>query len=620
MAASFSLLKFEGGTDWTQSVRRVGLLEPRCKALSDEGLREAFHAIRKDDQDRLRGEDLCWAMACVREACLRAVGMRPYDVQVQAGLILASGHIAEMATGEGKTLVAALPAAVLALQGRGVHVATVNAYLAERDHEIMQPIFAFLGLSSALLPERGANDPKREAYAADITYGTGYEFGFDFLRDQLASLSRRPPQAGEQWRSSLLGQSLPQSAPPMQRPLAHAIIDEIDSVLIDEAITPLIISAAVPSGENPAAAVYRQANELALSLEQGKAYICNAVGRPSFTPAGMVEVYDHAPTFPASLMKRAWHEYVLQALCAHKLQSRDVHYLIRNGAVEIIDGNTGRSFSDRKWRSGLHQAVEAKEGVEITHETSSEVTISRQRFYQMYPFLCGMTGTAYEEKAEFKSVYGLDVVLVPRHRPLLRKDHPPKVFKTRADMMDELVREVRDMLKRGRPVLIGTRTLLRSEEISERLQAEQIDHVLLNARQDADEARIISEAGQKGRVTIATNMAGRGADVPLGEGVSDAGGLHVIGVELNESARIDRQLSGRAGRQGDPGSSRFYVTWEDDLVFHPVVLAGRGAQKPIRSKAKYFYRAQALLEKDSFRSRRSVMREDKWLDKIKRNL
>ena len=603
-------------------VAEVNRLEPEIKALSDERLRARFQGLKPAFADGPPLERLPEAFALVREAVVRTKGLRPYDVQIMAGLVMARGQLAEMATGEGKTLVSTLPSCVLALAGKGVHVATVNAYLAKRDYELMRGIFEFLGLTIAYLPEKAQPDQKRAAYAADVTYGTGYEFGFDYLRDQLAKLNAPQTRLGSQWRETLLGVTPAAGAQPAQRGLAYAVIDEIDSVLIDEAVTPLVISRPMPAGENPEAPIYAHADAVARGLGEVDYELSTYARKIALTKAGLEKVYAARKPAKEQRLRRAWHEYVEQALRALHLFERDVNYLVKKGAVEIIDENTGRSFPDRKWRGGLHQAVEAKEKVTVTHETESDVTISRQRFYKLYPFLCGMSGTASEEEGELLSVYGLRVFPIPRNRPLQRIDLPSRMFGTLMAKHEAIVEAVKDCMKTGRPVLIGTRTVLRSEELAKRLNEAGIHYVLLNARQDEEEADIVAQAGRPGRVTLATNMAGRGTDIKLGEGVAEMGGLHVIGEERNESRRIDRQLSGRAGRQGDPGTSQFFLSYEDDLV-------ARSAETPPTSdeagelpaqQVRVVDLCQLRCEHTLAERRASVMRDDQWMEGLKKNI
>ncbi len=602
---------------------RVNNLEERFRGLDDHSLRDGFLAMRNHLRDGvLPTAYLPEAFARVREACRRAVGMRPYDVQVLAGMILARGCIAEMATGEGKTLTATLPVAVHALSGRGVHVATVNAYLAERDHGLMKPVFRLLGLSSALLAERIPPEMKRKAYAADITYGTGYEFGFDFLRDQLSLIGAGKARYGDLWCKRILGETMKEASPGMQRPFAFALVDEIDSVLIDEAVTPLIISGAAAKGENPAAALYRSADRVAARLTPDTDFVLDESSqRVALARKGLQTVYETLPDSLHGLLRRAWHEHVEDALRARLTLHRDVHYLLRKGAVEIIDSNTGRSFPDRKWRGGLHQAVEAKEQVLVTHETVSEVSISRQRFYKLYPLLAGMTGTAMEQKTEFRSAYKLETVPVPLNRPSQRTGLPPRIFVSSSAMIQAVLAETMACVAMKRPVLIGTRSVRRSDEIADAFAVAGIDVTLLNARQDAQEAEVIALAGQARRITIATNMAGRGADIPLGPGVAECGGLHVIGVEFNDARRINRQLVGRCARQGDPGSCRFFLSLDDHILMH--VKRPEAGIPEGELSARYlngFQKAMLGAEKKAFRMRCAVMAADKWLDSLKQNI
>lgn len=605
-----------------QILSAVNVIEKQVSAITDAELQARFNGLRPcADGGVLPVERLPEIFALVREACRRAVGLRPYDVQILAGIILARGHIAEMATGEGKTLTAALPASALALTGRGVHVATVNAYLAKRDHELMSPVYSLLGLTAALLPEKVGGDKKRAAYEADITYGTGYEFGFDYLRDQLQAMGRVRPQLGEEWRSQLLGNNPPEPARGVQRPFAHAVVDEVDSVLIDEATTPLIISGTPEKGENPAAALYQEANRIALELRPDHDYVVDITDHSlELSDEALQRLYTTLPDRLRPLMRRAWHEHVEQALRAHCFYKRDVHYLVRKSAIEIIDINTGRSFVDRKWRAGLHQAVEAKENVRITHETTSDVSISRQRFFRMYPLLAGMTGTAMEQQAELRSVYGLAVVPVPLHRPSKRVNYPTRVFGNTQAMIQAVIQEVKACLKRGQPVLVGTRSVQRSDEVAAALHAEGIEVVLLNARQDEAEAEIIACAGRAGRVTIATNMAGRGADIPLGPGVAENGGLHVIGVEFNDARRINRQLIGRCARQGEPGSSQFFVAWDDTLATRMFPQRRHMDGECEAGEVRHFHKAMLRAEREAYRIRCRVMEHDKWLDNLKRHI
>ncbi len=582
-----------------QVVHVAESLEKQVKQDSIEQLQDRF---------RLHSEE-AEALACIREAIRRTLSLRLYDEQLMAGLVLMRGELAEMATGEGKTLVAAIPAATAALSGKGVHVATVNAYLAERDEEILRPAYAYLGLRSAWVPDQGESEEKREAYAADISYGTGYGFGFDFLRDRLHELSRGQGILGEDWLRELAGFREQQRGKQVQRPLHMAVIDEVDSVLIDEAMTPLILSRPTAPGQNPAAPLFHAAEQVARSLLEGEHVLLEAAERPRLTHAGLAKVYEQQPQLPQAWYQRAWHHYVESALQAKHQYFRDIHYLVEDDKVELIDLSTGRRFKDRKWRNGLHQAVEAKEAVSITHESRSDVSISRQQLYQMYPKLCGMTGTAWEARREFERVYALPTRCIPRHRPLLREEWPSKQFSSLDMLLSYVIQELRKLRSANRPVLIGTRSLKVSEQVSLRLHEVNIPHALLNARQDAEEAKQIQQAGQAAQVTVATNMAGRGADIPLDEAAERAGGLHVFGVEWNDAARIDRQLAGRAGRQGQPGSYQKLASAEDPLL--------QPRSRKHAPSAREIRQAQREKEQEGLRQRRALMQHHKWLDKLK---
>lgn len=609
------------------SLALVTHAEAALKPLSAEALRQRFQDLRTNVS---RGESietcLVPAFTLAREAAYRSIGKRPYDVQMLAGLALAQGMVAEMATGEGKTLTIAAPALWLALAGRGVHVATVNAYLAKRDCELMRPIYQSLGLTVGLLPE--ANDPKGKlaAYRCDVTYGTGYEYGFDYLRDQLRLLNRPAEKLGANTRRLFLQQAEAATGE-VQRGLPYAIVDEIDSVLIDEALTPLIVS---QSGGKPHASpqIFHEAHRQALRLLVNEDYEVEQSSRSvHLTKAGLRKIYaDELGPAPASL-QRAWHEYLLQALRAQHNQERDVQYLVRKGQIEIIDEFTGRSFKDRKWREGLHQAVEAKEGVPISEETSAEVSLSRQVFYQMYDRVGGLTGTARESAEELQKVYHLSVVPIPLHRPSQRVILPDRIFVDWSQKNTALVAEIARRHATGQPILVGTRTVQRSEELAVLLQASGLRVAVLNAHQDAQEAELIAQAGQCRAITIATNMAGRGADIHLGPGAHEIGGLHVIGQERNESCRIDRQLVGRSARQGEPGSAQFFLCLEDDLWQRhaPVVAASllkptNGAGELPPEIAPCFIEAQRRLEKKQQGIREQLMQQDTALKKIKRHL
>ncbi|MBP9021021.1 MAG: preprotein translocase subunit SecA [Syntrophobacterales bacterium] len=482
------------------------------------------------------------AFAVAREAARRTLGMRPFDVQVIGGLVLHEGKIAEMKTGEGKTLAATMPVYLNALTGRGVHVVTVNDYLAKRDAQWMGPIYRFLGLSVGVIVNGIDDDERRAAYNADVTYGTNNEFGFDYLRDNM--------------KFSLDDY--------VQREFFYAIVDEVDSILIDEARTPLIISG---SSEESTDKYYR-INQIIPRLRKDRDYTVDEKTRTVvLTEEGVAhaeKLLKVSNLYDPRNIEILHH--VNQGLKAHTLFKRDVDYLVKDGQVIIVDEFTGRVMPGRRYSDGLHQALEAKEHVKIERENQTLATITFQNYFRMYEKLAGMTGTADTEAQEFKEIYGLDVVVVPTNMPMIRVDYPDVIYKTEKEKFRAVVEEIKELNKLGRPVLVGTISIEKSEVLSKMLTREGIKHHVLNAKHHEREAEIIAQAGQRGAVTISTNMAGRGTDIKLGPGVAELGGLHVLGTERHESRRIDNQLRGRSGRQGDKGSSRFYLSLEDDLL------------------------------------------------------
>jgi preprotein translocase subunit SecA len=577
---------------YAQAVREINELEPAIAALSDEALRNKTAELKgRVASGEALDAVLPEAFAVVREASKRALQMRHFDVQLLGGMALHNGKIAEMRTGEGKTLVATLPAYLNALAGNGVHIVTVNDYLAQRDADWMGRIYKFLGLTVGVNKSQMSHPDKQAAYAADITYGTNNEFGFDYLRDNMVFTP------GER----------------VQRGLSYAIVDEVDSILIDEARTPLIISGQADDNVE----MYYRLNELAPKLtrqaeekapgdfwvdekahqvllsEEGHEHIEAILGQAGLIPAGS-GLYD------AQNIALMHHLYA--ALRAHSLYHRDQHYVVQNGEVVIVDEFTGRLMSGRRWSDGLHQAVEAKEGVPIQRENQTLASITFQNYFRMYGKLAGMTGTADTEAFEFQQIYHLETVVIPTHMPMVRKDANDLVFRTFQEKVDAIVGDIKDCYARGQPVLVGTTSIENSELLSSYLQKEKLPHEVLNAKQHAREAEIVAQAGKSKAITIATNMAGRGTDIVLGgmleplilklrddesmlaaekereiaklradwqvrhEDVVKAGGLHIVGTERHESRRIDNQLRGRAGRQGDPGSSRFYLSLEDPLL------------------------------------------------------
>ena len=568
-----------------RAVRAATELEAQIQELSDEALRAKTEEFRQRLKEGATLDQLLpEAFAVVREAARRTLKMRHFDVQLIGGITLHKGMIAEMRTGEGKTLVATLPAYLNALSGEGVHIVTVNEYLAQRDADWMGPVYRFLGLTVGVIKNAQNAQEKRAAYACDITYGTNNEFGFDYLRDNLAyRLDER-----------------------VQRSLSFAIVDEVDSILIDEARTPLIISG--PAEESTE--LYLRINELVPRLTRqmqeegpGDFAVDEKTKQVHITEAG----HEHVEQLmlQSGLLKEGESLYdpanirlmhhLNAALRAHALYRRDVEYIVRGGEVIIVDEFTGRTMPGRRWSDGLHQAIEAKEGVRVREENQTVASITFQNYFRLYKKLSGMTGTADTEAPEFLQIYGLEVVVIPTHRPMVRKDNPDFVYLTQSDKFKAIIEDIRDCVTRDQPVLVGTTSIETSEFLSGLLQKEEVAHQVLNAKQHEREAHIVAQAGRPGTITIATNMAGRGTDIVLGgnleaelaaaEGIDDptrerlraewqtrhdkvvgAGGLHIVGTERHESRRIDNQLRGRSGRQGDPGSSRFYLSMEDNLM------------------------------------------------------
>jgi len=625
---------------YAKNVNRTNQLEPNLKALSDAELAAKTVEFRTRLAAGETVDDLLpEAFATAREAARRVLGMRHFDVQLIGGMTLHQGKIAEMRTGEGKTLVATLPAYLNALPAKGVHVVTVNEYLAQRDADWMGPVYRFLGLSVGVIKSGQTTDEKRAAYAADITYGTNNEFGFDYLRDNLAF--RLEDRA--------------------QRGLAFAIVDEVDSILIDEARTPLIISG--PAEESTE--LYVRINLLVPKLikqaeeesegdfwadEKSRQVHLSDQGHQHaeelIVEAGLLQpdesLYDAANI-------RLMH-HLNAALRAHALYHRDVEYIVRNGEIIIVDEFTGRTMQGRRWSDGLHQAIEAKEGVRIREENQTVASITFQNYFRMYSKLSGMTGTADTEAFEFQQIYGLEVVVIPTHRPMVRNDHSDFVYLTAKDKFDAIIEDIRDCVARGQPALVGTTSIETSEFLAGLLKEQKIPHEVLNAKQHEREAVIVQQAGRPGAVTIATNMAGRGTDIVLGgnleaelhavdqadaaavqrvreewqrrhDTVLASGGLHIVGTERHESRRIDNQLRGRSGRQGDAGSSRFYLSLEDNLmrIFGDPLRTKRWLQtagmkegEVIESRmlSKQIERAQRKVEAHNFDARKNLLEYD----------
>ncbi|TWI59831.1 accessory Sec system translocase SecA2 [Halalkalibacter nanhaiisediminis] len=524
-------------------VDQINQLESDIEKLSDDQLREKTSYFK--DQ-LVAGKSLkditAEAFAVVREASKRVLGLRHYDSQLIGGLVLTEGDISEMPTGEGKTLVASLPSYLRALEGKGVHVITVNEYLASRDRDLIGKVHEFLGLTVGLNISNMQSAEKQAAYNADITYGVGNEFGFDFLRDNMVyNVSQR-----------------------VQRPYHFAIIDEIDSVLIDEAKTPLIIAGKTQVSPN----LYYICAKIARSFKENEDYLYDRLTKSTnLTDDGITKIerafgvdnlYD--------LEHQTLYHFVLQALRARVMFQRDVDYIIKEGEVQLVDMFTGRIMEGRTFSDGLHQALEAKEGVTITEENKQQAVVTVQNYFRMYPLLSGMTGTAKTEEKEFQMLYGMDVVQVPTNKPRIRVDRNDLIFKTADEKYKAVANEVKARYAKGQPVLIGTTSIIQSETMATYLDEIGVPYELLNAKSVENEVKYISLAGQKGQVTIATNMAGRGTDIMLGDGVAELGGLLVLGTERHESRRIDNQLKGRSGRQGDPGETQIMISLEDDMI------------------------------------------------------
>ena len=524
-------------------VDEINQLEESIQALSDDQLRGKTTELRTRYKEGANLEELLpEAFAVVREASVRTLKMRHFDVQLIGGMVLHDGKIAEMKTGEGKTLAATLPVYLNSIAEKGVHVVTVNDYLAKRDCEWMGVIYSFLGLSMGTIYHDMPEDERKEAYNADVTYGTNNEFGFDYLRDNMKF-------SEEQF---------------VQRPLSFAIVDEVDSILIDESRTPLIISGPAEASTTK----YYEANRVIPNLKKEEHYTTEEKSKTaSLNEEGisyleksldLENLYD-----PVNI--EILH-CIQQALKAHAMFKNEVDYVVNDGQVVIIDEFTGRMMSGRRYSDGLHQALEAKEGVKIENENQTLASITFQNYFRMYDKLSGMTGTADTEAAEFQSIYKLEVMVIPTNMDMIREDCADVIYRTEAEKFDAILDEIRELNEIGRPVLVGTISIEKSEQLGQHLKKAGVAHKVLNAKHHEKEAEIIAAAGQRGAVTIATNMAGRGTDIVLGEGVPQLGGLHILGTERHESRRIDNQLRGRSGRQGDMGSSRFFLSLEDDLL------------------------------------------------------
>ncbi len=609
--------------DW-QLARAVSARRDELAHLSDGELAERAAALRRHGPASPSAIPSTSAaregLALAALAAQRRLGQSPYPVQLLGAAVLARGAVGEMQTGEGKTLTTALAAALLAATGRRVHLATVNSYLAQRDAEHLRPFYAALGIGVGLLRDRDTPEGKRAAYAAEVTYGMGYEFGFDYLRDQLARRAAGNQPSGHSFLRRLRGQVEP-GPETVQREHDWALIDEIDAVLIDEGRTPLVISGgAGPADDAPA---WQLARDLARRMVPDRDFAI-APDRAGLwlTPQGQSACQRAADSMRLRV-RRPWQSYVEQSLRAHHLLARDVDYLVDAGQVKLIDQQTGRIFADRTWRDGLHQAVEAKEGLAIRAEAACLARISRQRYFRRYRHLAGLTGTATGTVSEFQGIYRLPVFGIPRAVASRRVELPDRVAVGHEEKLRAVADEVVLVHATGRPVLVGSRTIAQSEQLASLLRERGVVFQLLNGRQDAAEHEIVAGAGQLDAVTVATNMAGRGTDICLAPAARERGGLHVIGLERHRSRRVDRQLLGRAGRQGDPGSGRFYLCREDELFrSHGPTLGaalhrfGPGELPARHPLAARVARLQRKVERADYRQRLELLAHDDWLDTL----
>jgi preprotein translocase subunit SecA len=598
-----------------------GLSDPQ---LRKESLGLRYRARSGETLDRLLVE----AFALVREAGRRKLGMRHFDVQLLGGAAVHHRSIVEMQTGEGKTLTATLPMYLAALDGKGAHLATVNDYLARRDAEWMGPIYQALGMSVGVIQAQQPQDARRKAYACDVTYGTANEMGFDFLRDRLL---KRSLSGGQQ---DLFGQMLGGAAAandePVQRDLHFMLVDEADSILIDEARTPLIISALPGEDEEIAAEAYRWAARMRDKFIENEHYEYDHEERTvelSLAGRQLVRGLEKPPAMDRLPLSTIY-EYVQRSIKVHREMFLNRHYVIRDGEIVIVDEFTGRLAEGRKWRAGIHQAVEAQEGVEITFATNQAARITVQDLFLRYERLGGMTGTASTSSRELRKIYQVHVEPVPTNRPPIRKQLPTFVFGDADQKWNAIAQDAMEQLAQGRPVLIGTRSIDKSERLAELLVSHGATPTVLNAKHIEREAEIVAQAGQMGKLTVATNMAGRGTDIRLGAGVPELGGLHVICTELHEAQRIDRQLIGRCGRQGDPGTYRQFLAMDDEIL-----LAGFGPKKadrlkslgakstgPLKGLEPLFRKAQRRVERRHFRDRKIMLYHEKERQKIQRQM
>ena len=593
-------------------VRRTHELSGALSGSSDAALREEAETLRRTlRSDGLRTDTAARAFALVREVAGRKLGMRHFDVQLIGGYVLLNGLIAEMETGEGKTLTATLPACTAALAGIPVHIITVNDYLARRDGEWMRPVYEALGLSVGIVTHDLGPEERRAAYRSDVTYCTNKDVVFDYLKDRIV-MRQRPGHI--QMRLERLYRTATRQEQLLLRGLPFAIVDEADSVLIDEARTPLIISG--PASNSCEQEGYRQALAAAGQLRPGEHYVVDTAKRTiELTDGGKEQVRElMLPLGGIWVGKYRREDMVRQALMAQHLFVKDQHYIVRDDKVQIVDEYTGRVMADRSWEQGLHQMIECKEGCEITNQNETLARISYQRFFRRYQRLAGMTGTAREVAGELWSVYRLRVVPIPTNKPSARRQEPFRLYRSAQEKWQAIEERITTLHRQGRPVLVGTRSVAASEHLSALLTGASLPHRVLNARQDKEEADIIAQAGQKGQITVATNMAGRGTDITLGQGVRELGGLYVLATEFHDAGRIDRQLFGRCGRQGDPGSYEAIASLEDGLFAshagNPISLIARRLAASGTRLGRFAERGLVLLAQQAAQRKHSHVRRE----------
>ncbi len=634
LAANLFTSRF--GLPWKRRLARAALIIPsirtyetRFLTLNDEDLRKEAMRLRGLARGGTSLDKLIpQAFGLTSVAIRRIHGFQPFDVQLAAGVVMHYGGLVELATGEGKTLSAVAPAFLNALPGKGVHVTTVNDYLAKRDAEEMGPVYQLLGLSIGCVQQKMSDGDRQAAYRCDLTYGTASEFGFDFLRDRMKVRGGQAATAPV-W-APWFGGGGP-TDPRVQRELHYAIVDEADSIFVDEARTPLIIANPTRPATPEEAVVYQWADKLVQDMKRDEHYKLDAKkDKLELTDAGRSIVrYSNPPAGPHAHAMDKMIEAIEKALQAYYRFRLDQHYMVnKEGKIVIIDEGTGRPMPDRHWRDGLHQAVEAKEKVGITVQSDHAAQITYQNFYKLYKKLAGMSGTLIPNFREMRRVYKRWVTKVPTNRPVKRVQTADGVYPTEAAKFQAVAEQIRGLNAAGRPVLVGTRTVDKSEKLSALLTEMGVEHQVLNARQDANEAQIVAAAGQPARVTVATNMAGRGTDIKLGTGVAGLGGLHVIGTERHEAERIDRQLAGRAGRQGDPGTAQFFVSLEDNLLEglgqrrqrKLEDLGKSGASRPWAVFRRLFKRAQRRMEKKHYKQRLDLMHYDKQRQEMLQDL